>query len=254
MNADFEKFELENGKGEKPKTGHENYAFIEKVWKEKGMKTFKDFLIYYNERDVGPFVSAILKLQEFYKLKNIDLFKSAISIPGVARKMLFDSAFQNSVHFSLFDSKNSDLYQTFNDNIIGGPSIIFKRQEIVNETLIRGKKECRNILGFDCNSLYLFALGRDMPTGSFIRRLESEKFRPKKRDQYMDMFYWMDFISQKRNITIQHKLNSDKEFRIGHFLVDGIYENEVFEYNGCYFHCHDCHKNSNLKKKRIGKK
>ena len=42
------------------------------------MKTFRDFLIWYNNRDLVPFLEAIEKQFLFYKLRHIDMFKDGI--------------------------------------------------------------------------------------------------------------------------------------------------------------------------------
>ena len=59
------------------------------------METFEDFLRYYNSLDEIPFVEA---MQYFYRDLGIDLLKEAWSLPGVARKYLF----QNNPVFALF--------------------------------------------------------------------------------------------------------------------------------------------------------
>ena len=38
------------------------------------MTTLRDFLIYYNNLDVEPFVKGIENMQEFYKKNQIDIF------------------------------------------------------------------------------------------------------------------------------------------------------------------------------------
>ena len=44
-----------------------------------------------------------------------------------------------------------------------------------------------------------------------------------------------------QNIKILHKLNSGKEHFIMGFYVDGIHNNDVYEYHGCFFHgCMSC--------------
>jgi hypothetical protein len=91
--------------------GRENYQQLQRVWSELGMETMEDFLIYYNNLDVGPFVTAVERLQQFYFDRKIDVFKTAVSLPGIARKMLFECAKNQGVHFSLFDEKNKDLYR-----------------------------------------------------------------------------------------------------------------------------------------------
>ena len=67
----------------------EDYAFCQKVWRDHDMKTFRDFLVWYNNLDVGPFVKAVENLQKYYFQRNIDIFKVSISVPGLARHMLF---------------------------------------------------------------------------------------------------------------------------------------------------------------------
>ncbi len=84
------------------------------------MNTFEDFLVWYNNLDVGPFVTAVERFQKFYFDKGIDVLKSAISVPGVARQLLFKSAREESAEFSLIDRNNADMYDTVRDNIVGG--------------------------------------------------------------------------------------------------------------------------------------
>ena len=47
------------------------------------MRTMRDYLIYYNNLDVVPFCKAVTKMLEFYMSREIDLFKTCISAPGV---------------------------------------------------------------------------------------------------------------------------------------------------------------------------
>lgn len=94
------------------------------------MTTFRDFLVWYNIVDVGPFVTAVTRLQQFYFDRNIDLFKIAMSVPGIARKMLFDTATREGAEFMLLDEKNKDLYHNIKSNIVGGSSIIYHRKAV----------------------------------------------------------------------------------------------------------------------------
>ena len=55
-----------------------------KVFKENGMKTFADWLRYYNNLDVAPGIQALEKMLDFYQNKGIDILKDAVSIPGVS--------------------------------------------------------------------------------------------------------------------------------------------------------------------------
>ena len=76
-------------------------------------------------------------------------------------------------------------------------------------------------MGYDCNALYLWALGEDMPTGYFVRR-QAPNFKPKVNTKYLQMFAWMDGEAKKRGVYIYHKLNCGKEHRIGPYLCDGF--------------------------------
>ena len=67
------------------------------------MKTFKDFLEWYNNLDVLPFIEAVEKMKTFYKDKKLDLFKDGVSLPGLVLKYLMKSTDSD---FYLFDDKD----------------------------------------------------------------------------------------------------------------------------------------------------
>jgi hypothetical protein len=236
----------------------DNYSEMQKIWKEENMTTFEDFLKWYNKLDVLPFVTAVERLCKFYFDKEIDLFKETISVPGVSRKMLFNAASQKKALFSLIDYKNKDLYHCINDNIVGGPSIIFTREHQADKTYIRNETShpCKKIIGFDANALYLWALDQKMPAGGFVRRKRSERFKPEKNDQYFSMFYWMDWVNFTENVNIKHHQNNGKEVRIGPYLVDGYdtKTNTIYQFHGCYFHGHSCINPKNEKEKKLKEK
>ena len=222
----------------------ENYAKLQTIWKEKKMNTLRDFLQYYAELDVGPMVQGVKNYQEFFFERRLDVFKDYISVPGLARKMLYDCGLKSGASFSLFDKYDADLYETFMSNMTGGPSIIFTRRHKVGETLIRGQKDrsCQSIFGYDANSLYLYAICQEMPTGRYIRRKSADAFRPENHvKRYYAMYDWMNWLSYKTGKRIKHKMNQGQEFRIGPYYVDGKSDqNEIYEFMGCFFHGHTC--------------
>ena len=83
----------------------EDYALCERVWKENNMTTFRDFLIWYNNRDVVPFLENIDKQFAFYKERRIDMFKDGISVPGLTLKYLFETLPPKTC-FTLFNEKH----------------------------------------------------------------------------------------------------------------------------------------------------
>jgi hypothetical protein len=67
----------------------DEYNICINAWKDNNMKTFKDFLEWYNNLDVLPFIEAVEKMKTFYKNKKLDLFKDGVSLPGLVLKAIF---------------------------------------------------------------------------------------------------------------------------------------------------------------------
>ena len=221
----------------------DEYSYCCSVWQNEEMVTFKDYLVWYNNRDVEPFVEAIEKMFEFYRPRNLDLFKDGISVPGLVMKYLFSGLDQNTF-FSLFQEKDKDLYYKFKENIVGGPSIIFHRYQEKKKTRIRGGKSCKRIWGADANALYLWALSQPMPTGYYARRRKENNF--KKEDYFNKIsIEWLDYVAYRDEVDIKHAHNHGEQ-RIGCYLVDGFDSNNntIYEFNGCYFHGHKCELNT----------
>ena len=57
---------------------------LERLFQEKGMQNFADWLRYYNNLDVVPGMEALEKMRSLYTEKGIDMLKGAVSLPGVS--------------------------------------------------------------------------------------------------------------------------------------------------------------------------
>ena len=221
-----------------------DYARCQAVWHDNQMKTMRDFLVWYNNRDVIPFLQAIDKQFAFYQQHNIDMFKDGISVPGLLLLHVFNDL-PNDTYFTVFNRTNSDLHQLVKDNIVGGPAIIFHRYHEKDVTKIRGGgKTCRSIVGYDANALYLWALMQDMPTGWYVRRRAENGFHPQQAQPYGQMaVQWLTWESDRTGCTIRHQANG-REKRIGKLPVDGwcAETHTAYQFHGCYFHgCPKCH-------------
>ena len=180
-----------------------DYALCQVAWRDNRMKTMRDFLMWYNNRDVVPFLDAIDKQFAFYKQQNIDMFKDGVSVPGLTLLHLFNELPSNTF-FTVFNQTNSDLHLLVKDNIVGGPAIIFHRYHEKDITKIRGEETCRSIVGYDANALYLWALMQDMPTGWYVRRREENQFRPQKAQPFGQMaVQWLTWESAKSGCAIR---------------------------------------------------
>ena len=60
------------------------YDDCHRIFREKGMQTFGDWLEYYNNLDIAPFLETLQKMKEFYTNLGINIFKDAVSLPGVS--------------------------------------------------------------------------------------------------------------------------------------------------------------------------
>ena len=102
------------------------------------MQTFEDFLVWYNNLDVVPFIEAVEKMSQFWRERKIDMFKDGISVPGLTLKYLF-SYLSPQTYFSLFDQANSDLYQLIKDNNTA-TQVLFST-EILKQAKQRSEKQ-----------------------------------------------------------------------------------------------------------------
>ena len=114
-----------------------DYARCQAVWHDNKMTTMRDYLIWYNNRDVTPFLEAISKQFAFYHDRGIDMFKDGISVPGLSLLYMFNNL-PKDTFFTVFNRTNSDLHKLVKYNIVGGPAIIFHRYHEKGITKIRG--------------------------------------------------------------------------------------------------------------------
>ena len=138
-----------------------------KLFREKGMQTFSDWLRYYNNLDVAPGLEALEKMSNFYTEKGIDILKDAVSIPGVSLHYLLKGAVERNAELY---SPGKEAYEMLEEAVVGGPSLVFTRLHEVGVTEIRSHqiaepRLCKNILGYDANALYLSTMLREMPCG-----------------------------------------------------------------------------------------
>ena len=226
----------------------EEYRYCQEIWETHDMTTMRDFLHWYNDLDVAPFLVAIDNMFSFYKSLGVDMFKDAISVPGLTLKYLF-STLNPTNFFTLFNEKDKDWYYRMRQNIVGGPSIIFHRYHEAGVTRIRkGTTECAEVVGYDANALYLWSLMQDMPTGPYITRSVKDHFKPVHAYAHGETaVQWLDWVAHSESISIQHQFNR-KERRIGvrQIPVDGYCKETktVYQFHGCYFHGHRCHLNN----------
>ena len=219
-----------------------DYAYCQQQWTDCNMKTVRDLLVWYNSRDVQPFLAALEKQIEFYRGLGLDMLKDSVGIPGLTLRYMF-KILPRDAYFGLLGEKHKDLHNVIRANLTGGPSIVFSREQIRGETLIRNKYDpVQCVEGYDANSLYLWALSQNMPTRHGIRRRKANGFKAEPINRRDEMSrQWLAWMEKKHSITLTHKFNSG-ERRLGKrgIPVDGWCEETKTAYNfhGCIHHGH----------------
>ena len=220
----------------------EDYASCQVAWRDNDMATLRDFLVWYNNRDVVPFTQAIDRQFAFYQQRGIDIYKQGISVPGLTLLYLFNGL-PEKTNITIFNEKNKDIHDLVKDNINGGPSIIFHRYHEKGVNTLRqnvygeAARACRSIVGYDPNALYLWSLMQDMPMGWYKRRRVENDFRPESAQLYRQMAAeWLAWESERTGCPIRLQING-REKRIGKRQVDGWCSepNTAYQFQGCFF-------------------
>ena len=225
----------------------EDYVGCQVAWRDNGMTTLRDFLVWYNNRDVVPFLQAIDRQFAFYQQRGIDMFKQGVSVPGLTLLYLFNDL-PEKTYFTFFNEKNKDLHHLVKNHVVGGPSLVFQRYHEKGVNTLRQNeygeavRPCRSIVGYDANALYLWSLMQDMPTGWYTRRREENNFRPETAELHGQMAVeWLTWEAKRTGRAIRHQVNG-REKRIGKLPVDGWCSetNTAYQFHGCFYHGHPC--------------
>ena len=151
----------------KPPTGAENYSYLQSIWVSERTKSFKHFLKWYNNIEVVSTLEAMQKMNEFYHQKEIDMLKLGCTLPNLANICLHKSTDSKIYPFT---ENDKDLLEKIREDMVGCPSIVFTRKDVVDETFIRKSTNlCKSIVGIDASQLYPYSTCQPMPTGLYTR-------------------------------------------------------------------------------------
>ena len=107
---------------------HDEYARCQREFQEKGIRTFADWLRYYNNLDVAPGLEALEKMRNFYTDKGIDMLKDVSLLRGAVERGA-----------ELY-APSKEAYEMLKEAVVGGPSLVFTRYHEVNVTGIRSHR------------------------------------------------------------------------------------------------------------------
>ena len=146
-----------------PLTVSENYSYVQSVWVIEVMKSLRDVLMWHNNKHVVPTLEAMQKMIEFYNQKEIDMLKLSCTSLILANFCLHKST---DLKFYPFTKSDKDLLEKNRYNMVGGPSIVFTRKAVVDETFIRKSTNLsKSIVGIHSSQLYPYSMCQPMPTG-----------------------------------------------------------------------------------------
>ena len=114
-------------------------------------------------------------MKEFYTNLGVDIFKDAVSLPGVSQQYILRKTLQGRKGYKPPElyAPNKEAYDMLKAAVVGGPSLVFTRKHVVGETKIRSHqyedaKPAKRILGYNANSLYPSTMMKEMPCGERV--------------------------------------------------------------------------------------
>ena len=112
----------------------------------------------------------------FYHDKYIDMLKISCTLPNLANIYLHKST---DAKFYPFTEGDEDLLEKIREDVVGGPSIVFTRKAVVDESFIRKSTNiCKSVVGIDASQLYPCPMCQPMLTGLYTRwHIDSETSR-----------------------------------------------------------------------------
>ena len=150
-----------------PQTGAEKFSYLQSVWEKNNIEYFADFLLWYNNENVVRTIEAMQEMIEFYHNKGIDMLNLGRTLPNLAKNCLHKSTDSKIYPFTESDK---DLLEKIREDMVGGPSIVFTRKAVVDETFIRKSSNmCKSIVGIDGSQLYPYSMCQPMPSGLYTR-------------------------------------------------------------------------------------
>ena len=233
------------------------YDDCHRIFKERGMQTFGDWLEYYNNLDVAPFLEALQKMKEFYTSLGIDILKDAVSLPGVSEKYILRKTLQPRWGYKPPElyAPNKEAYEMLKAAVVGGPSLVFTRKHVAGETRIRSHQYenarlCRRILGYDANSLYPSTMMKEMPCGpGFVKSYDNPEAYARVFPQFLWTQEWFGFAEV--DIEVPEELWPEFEEFPPLFINCGVPDSAVPQHMHDYLQ-QSCRKRFPEQKKLLG--
>ena len=111
--------------------------------------------------------------------------------------------------------------------MVGGPSIVFTRKAVVNETFKRKSSTlCKSIVDIDASQLYPYSMCQSMPTGLYTRWeyvSETKRFTARQnKSRSSENMVLSNFQQSPPDCTIESNASTGRQKKIDCVNVDGI--------------------------------
>ena len=164
------------------------------------------------------------KLIAFYHDKYVVLLKLGCTLPNLANICLHKST---EGKFYPFTEGEKDFLEINRKDVVGGPSIVFTRKALVDETFIQKSANiCEFIVGIDASQLDPYWICQPMPTSLYTRwdsDSEMSRFTPRtnKTSSFENMI--MSCLQRTRpDCKIESFYTTGRKKKIDCFSVDGF--------------------------------
>ena len=152
------------------------------------------------------------------------MLKLGCTLPGLANICLHKST---DSKFYPFTESDKDLLEKIREDMVGGPSIVFTRKAVLDETFVRKSSNlCKSIVGIDAGQLYPYSICQPKPTGLYTRwEYDSGTKRFTARQNKSRSFGNMVlscFQKSRPDCKIESIITTGRQNKIDCFSVDGV--------------------------------
>ena len=198
-----------------PSSGEENYQYLLDIWNHEHMCTFKDFFTLVKQQRRCPDTQSNAKMLAFYHVKGIDMLKLGCTLPNLANICLHKST---SAKFYPFTETNKELLQKVREDMVGGPSIVFTRKAVVDETFIRNSGNiCKSIVALMQVSYILILCASPCEQdytrdGNLTQNLIDLNFN-RTNPELQSLRTWLCHLSKDKDPTVKLRISTLQELR-----------------------------------------
>ena len=179
---------------------------------------------------------------EFYHNKRIDMLKLGCPLPELTNISVHKST--DSKYYP-FTETDKDLKAKAREDMVTGPSIVFSRKALVDETFVRKSTNlCKSLVGIDAIQLYLYSMCQPMPIGLYTRwatqdESETQRFIPNQnKTRSFENMLLSYFQRLQLDCRIESNVTTGRKKKIDCCIVDGVFNHCKTVFGGleCYYH------------------